>query len=287
MTRDADRPSLTVLPPTDTRLFFSPVAEELSALLRMLSDDAWTKPAVGTWQVRDVVAHLIDIGMRRLAFHRDGHTPPPPPFPIEGERDFVRFINQINADWVVAARRLSTRQLTDLYASCSAELAAFVESLPLEGPGLFGVSWAGEMASPCWFDIGREFTEQWHHQRQIREAVSAPPMPESLWLRATLLIALRGLPHAYRAHDAGDGATLALHLTGDGGVDVALQRANGAWQLLSGTPAAPSARVSAPADALCKLLFNGLDRAAAADAFTITGDAALAAPLFEARSIVV
>jgi hypothetical protein len=253
----------------------------------MLSSDAWMKPAVGTWQVRDVVAHLIDVGMRRLAFHRDGHTPPPPPFPIAGDRDFVRFINQINADWTGAARRLSTRQLTELYATSAAELATFVESLPLEGPGLFGVSWAGEMESACWFDIGREFTEQWHHQRQIREAVSAPPMSDPAWLRATLLIALRGLPHAYRAYEAADGTALAIHLTGEGGFDVTLERAANSWRLLSGAPPAPAARATAPAGTLCSLLFNGLDRAATAGAITVTGDAALTAPLFEARSIVV
>jgi len=277
---------LTPLSPTDTRPLFRPVANALVDLLRALPDEAWTRTAVGTWQVRDVVAHLTDISMRRLAFHRDRHTPPPPPFPIEGERDFVRFINQINADWVGASRRLSPRQLIDLYAAAGRELADFLESLPFDAPGLFGVSWAGEMESAGWFDIGREFTEQWHHQAQIREAVGAPPLGEPTWLRATLEILLRGLPHAYRTLEAPEGTSVAIDVTGPAGGRYALRRENG-WCLLAGKTPNPAARITLSDDAAWRLLTNGLSETAARAACTVTGDARLAEPLFRARSIVV
>ncbi|MEX2270134.1 MAG: maleylpyruvate isomerase family mycothiol-dependent enzyme [Vicinamibacterales bacterium] len=278
---------LTPLQPTDTRSFFRPVGDSLVTLLRGLSGEAWLNPAVGTWQVRDVVAHLIDVTMRRLAFHRDRHTPPPPPFPIQNDRDFARFINQINADWTGAARRFSTRQLTDLYASSSGELADFVESLPLDAPGLFGVSWAGEMESAGWFDIGREFTEQWHHQAQIRDAVGAPPMADPSWLRATLAIAIRALPHAYRDHVAPEGATIAIDIQGDAGGTWTLERAASAWRLREGRSSSPSAHATLTDDAAWRLLFNGLAPAAASAAVQVTGDAALAEPLLRARSIVI
>lgn len=278
---------LTPIPPTDTRAYFRPAGESLIALLRDLPAGAWTRTAVGSWQVRDVVAHLVDVGNRRVAFHRDRHVPPPPPFAIENDRDFARFINRINADWVDASRRLSTRQLTEHYEKSVRELADFVESLPEDAPGLFGVSWAGEMESAGWFDIGREFTEQWHHQAQIREAAGAPPMADPAWLHATLLIALRGLPHAFRAHDAPDGATLALDVSGPSGGAWTLERAGGAWRLMAGTPASPSARAAMTGDAAWRLLFNGLPADKARTEIHVTGDAALAAPLFEARSIVI
>jgi len=277
---------LTPLPPTDTRSLFRPVSTALVDLLRALPDEAWTRTAVGTWQVRDVVAHLTDIGMRRVAFHRDRHTPPPPPFPIESDRDFVRFINRINADWVDAARRLSPRQLTALYAAAARELADFLESVPFDAPGLFGVSWAGEMESAGWFDIGREFTEQWHHQAQIREAAGALPLADPAWLQATLEILLRGLPHAYRAQEAPDGAIVAVHITGPAGGRYALQRDNG-WRLLAGDASSPAVHVTVADDAAWRLLTNGLSESAARDACTVTGDATLAAPFFRARSIVV
>ena len=131
--------------------------------------------------------------MRRLSFDRDRLPPPAPRRPISGERDFVAFINELNREWVEAARRLSPRVLTDLHASVSLDLAAFFEQAPLDAPALFGVSWAGESESKAWFDIGREFTEQWHHQAQIRDAVGAPAASNPEWLRAVLAIAMRGL----------------------------------------------------------------------------------------------
>lgn len=277
---------LTPLPPTDTRSLFRPVALALIDLLRALPDEAWTRTAVGTWQVRDVVAHLTDISMRRVAFHRDRHTPPPPPFPIESDRDFVRFINRINADWVDASRRLSPRQLTELYAAAARELADFLESVPFDAPGLFGVSWAGEMESEGWFDIGREFTEQWHHQAQIREAAGAPPLADPAWLHATLEILLRGLPHAYRAQEAPDGTIVAFHITGPAGGRYALQRDH-VWRLLGGDAPSPAAHVTVADDAAWRLLTNGLSESAARAACSVTGDARRAAPLLRARSIVV
>ena len=237
--------------------------------------------------MRDVVAHLTDISMRRLSFHRDRHAPPPPPFPIQNDRDFARFINQINADWVGASRRVSARQLTAMYASAATQLCDFVETLPFDGPGLFGVSWAGEMESAAWFDIGREFTEQWHHQAQIREAVGAKPLGDAAALHATLAIALRGLPHAYRDIAASDGTMLALHVIGEAGGAWTLERASGAWRLMSGTPPSPSASAAMSDDAAWRLLFNGLAPEEARAAVAIGGDAALIAPLLRARSIVI
>lgn len=273
--------------PTDTRFFFRPLSDSLVTLLRGLPADAWERTAVGSWQVRDVVAHIADVSMRRLSFQRDRLPPPPPPFPIESERDFVRFINQINADWIGASRRISTRQLTDLFEKSARELSDFIESLTLDAPALFGVSWAGEMTSAGWFDIGREFTEYWHHQAQIRDAVGAAPLEEPAWIRATIEIALRGLPHAYRAHAAVDGAALALDISGAGGGSWTLERTGGEWRLMAGAVDRPTARAAMTDDAAWRLLFNGLTPERAAEAIQITGDRTLAAPLLKARSIVI
>ena len=201
---------LTPLPPTDTRPLFRPLTSALTDLLRELPADAWRMPAVGTWQVRDVVAHLVDVSLRRLALHRDGHTPDPPPFTIADAADLTRFINGLNAEWTRAARRLSTRQLTELYASAATQLSDWFEALPLEAPALFAVSWAGETESPGWFDVGRDFTEQWHHQAQIRTAVDAPALGDPAWLNAVLRIALRALPHAYGHQEAAEGTAVAM-----------------------------------------------------------------------------
>ena len=279
--------SLTPLPPTDTRALFRPVATELVALLRGLAPADFEKPTIaGTWLVRDVVAHVVDFSMRRLSFHRDALVPPPPKRPIRSDREFVEFINGINADWVDASRRLSPRLLTDLAEKATIELAAFFETHPMDAPALFGVSWAGEQTSEGWFDVGREFTELWHHQQQIRLAVGAASHPDPRFLHAVLEIAVRGLPHAYRNIDAAEGDTVTIDATGPSGGQWTLVRRAG-WQILAGAAVAPTARVRMTDDAAWRLLFNALKGNAAHGAVQVDGRADLTDPLLAARSVVV
>jgi len=279
---------LSPLQPTDTRLFFRPVAAELFALLRALPPDAWDAPTLaGTWRVRDVVAHLLDVGLRRLSFHRDGHTPPAPETPPRGDRDFVAFINGLNRQWVEAAARLSPRLLIELSAFVGISLADFVERFPDDGPALFSVSWAGEDESQGWFDLGREFTEQWHHQAQIREAVGAPPLSDPIWLHSVLLIALRGLPHAYRDTPADTGRMVTIEIAGASGGVWTLRRDPSRWTLWAGTEGQVSARVHLSDDTAWRLLFNALPPHRLPGRVSVTGDPALAEPLMRARSVVV
>ena len=50
----------------------------LMAVLRDLSADDWTRStACSPWTVKDVAAHMLDIQVRRLSFHRDGLPVPP------------------------------------------------------------------------------------------------------------------------------------------------------------------------------------------------------------------
>jgi uncharacterized protein (TIGR03083 family) len=279
---------LAPMPVVDTRAMFRPVSAGLVALLRELTPEAWQQPTIaGAWRVRDVVAHMLDTTLRRLSFQRDGLAPPPPTEPISSERDFVAFINGLNATWVAAAQRLSPRVLTDLYARASSEAADFFESLPLDGPALFPVSWAGEDASANWFDIGREFTELWHHQQQIRMAVGADGLADPTYLHAVLALAMRGLPHAYREVPAATGDTLAIEVSGSSGGAWTLAREGDRWMLLEGIPDAATTHVGLDQDEAWQLLFNALPEAAAAQAVRITGPRELARPLLRARSVIV
>jgi uncharacterized protein (TIGR03083 family) len=279
---------LAPLTPTDTRFLFRPVSSELVVLLRSLPPEAWQRPTLaGSWAVRDVVAHLVDLTLRRVSFHRDGHTPPPPPFAIQGEADFVRFINVINHEWVSAAGRLSPATLTELFELASGDLAEFFERLSLDAPALFGVSWAGEQSSEGWFDVGREFTELWHHQMQIRLAVGAAPLEDARYLRAVLDVAVRGLPHAYRDVRAAAGETVAVEVDGPSGGRWTLTRDPEQWVLSAGVPASATARVRVSDDAAWKLLFNALPAVQAASLVQREGREDLTAPLLRARSVVV
>jgi uncharacterized protein (TIGR03083 family) len=275
-------------PPVDTRALFRPVSSGLVALLRGLPMEQWHRPTVaGAWVVRDVVAHLVDSTLRRLSFHRDGMTPPPPSSPVASERDFVQFIDDLNAQWVAAARRLSPRVLTDLYERASGEAADWYESLALDAPALFPVSWAGEEASAGWFDTGREFTELWHHQQQIRMAVGADTVADPRYLGAVIAVALRGLPHAFRDVAADQGQTLAIDISGASGGQWTLLREAGRWTLWRGDTSPATARVRLSDETAWQILFNALPPGEAERALQFEGDAGLARAFVGARSVIV
>lgn len=271
---------------TDTRRLFRPLCADLVALLRSLSADDWARPTMaGSWRVREVAAHLLDTALRRLSLHRDGLAPVLPA--TERDRDFVAFINGLNATWIAAADRLSPRVLTDLYAVATHDLVEFVEALPDDAPALFGVSWAGERESAGWFDIGREFTEIWHHGAQIRDAVGAGPFPDPRWLRAVLEIAMHALPHAYREVQAPAGTTLLLEVTGAAGGSWTLERDTRRWTIDERAAPKPDAAAALDDEHAWRLLFNALTPPAAEAAVQIRGDRALVAPLLRTRAVIV
>jgi uncharacterized protein (TIGR03083 family) len=279
---------LEPLPVTDTRAYFRPLGREFVALLESLSRPAWDLPTVaGEWKVRDVVAHLTDTALRRLSHHRDAlmEDASSSAGPVD-EREIAALVNGLNASWVAAARRFSPRVLTRLYAAAIEDLAGFFEGLPLDAPALFGVSWAGEESSAGWFDVAREFTEQWHHQAQIRDAVGAPAPSDPAWLRAVLETAVRGLPHAYRGVAAERGTTVALEISGPSGGVWTLERDDRGWRIARGAGASPDAAASLTDDTAWRLLFNGLTPEDADGRVTRRGDARWSAPLLAARSVI-
>ena len=274
--------------PIDTRPLFRPVSTGLVSLLRGLSPEQWVRPTVaGHWVVRDVVAHLLDSTLRRLSFHRDAMAPPPPPNAIASEQDFVKFINDLNAQWVASSKRLSPRVLTDFYERASREAADWFESLSLDAPALFPVSWAGEQASAGWFDIGREFTELWHHQQQIRMAVGADDLADPRYLGAVIDVAMRGLPHAFRDVSAEPGDSVAIDITGASGGQWTLAREPKRWVLWRGNQSPATTRIQLDDLAAWKLLFNALSRNAAEQAVRIEGRAELGRAIMQARSVIV
>ena len=272
---------------TDTRLLFRPLCASVVSLLRALSRDQWERPTAGAWRVRDTAAHLLDTCLRRLSFHRDGLPPLAPPPSAGGEPDLLAFINGLNASWVNAAKRLSPRVLTDLYERASGDLCTFVEQLADDAPALFPVSWAGDVESPGWLDIGREFTEIWHHGAQIRHAVGAGPYEQPRWLRAVLEISLRALPHAYRDVRAPEGTSLAIRISGPSGGSWVLRRSAVRWDLDEGSASGPTSILSMTDEAAWRLLYNALSAGEPAELVSVEGVREFAVPLLQARSVIV
>jgi uncharacterized protein (TIGR03083 family) len=269
---------------------FPPLGRELVTLLRGLPPEAWSAPTVcRAWAVRDIAAHLLDTGLRRLSFGRDDHTRPPPERPITGYADLVAFLNAANAEWVAAARRLSPRLLVDLLEWLEPQLAEHLASIDPDGQALFSVAWAGEETSAAWFDVARELTERWLHQQQIRLAVGAPPLADPELSRAVFDTFLRALPHAYAAVEAPVGARLQISIRGGQTYDYTLERTGGGWRLLAGVAAsaapAPSSRVTLDEEPAWLLLTRGLRPEEGRSRATIDGDAALADAFFHAVAV--
>ena len=275
------------LPVVDTRPLFRPLIREIVAFLRALSPDDWLRPTVaGSWRVHDVAAHLLDTALRRLSFGRDAWRSPNGPRLTGAEPDFVAHINELNAVWIRATDRLSPRVLTDLYAMAGEQLADSFEEVSLDAQAAFGVSWAGESRSAAWLDVGREFTEVWHHGAQIRDAVGAGPFPDPAWLHAVLEIALHALPHAYGRLHGEPGLAGGVEMSGPAGGTWTL-RYDRRWDIDEGESRRAAARATIEDEAAWRLLFNALPPSVAERAVRIEGDRALIQPLIRARSVIV
>jgi len=278
---------MTPLAPCDTAPLFRPLSRQLVGMLQELSTDDWLRPTVaGAWRVRDVAAHVLDGQLRRLSAQRDAHLTPPDR-PIRSDQDLAQFINAFNAAGVAYGARLSTTVLTDLLHHSGEQLADLVASLDPHGPAIYPVSWAGEQQSENWMDTGREYTEHWHHQMQIRDAVGRPRLLEPRWLEPLLDLSVRALPYAYAEVRAAAGTTVTLAVTGETTGSWTLARGDGRWQIHRGRPSAPDATVTIAADDVWRMFYNALPEDVLRQRVTLEGKTDLAAPLLRARSVIV
>jgi uncharacterized protein (TIGR03083 family) len=288
----ADEP-LEPLTPIATARLFEPLHRLLVELLEGLAPADWQRPTVaGAWRVRDVAAHLLEVDLRRLSVGRDGHVLDPGR-PIRGYADLVGFLNDLNAEWIGAARRFSPGVLLDLIKASGPAMARMVADLPPHGKAPFAVDWAGESASENWFDIARDYTERWHHQMQIRAAVGAPGLLGAEWLVPVLDVSVRAFPRAFSGVDAPAGATVVFSVPvagagSDSAWSVRRERDPAAgWRVWRGAPSAPATLVRLPPDAAWRLLFNALPLDEARRTADIRGDRSLAEPILTARAVIV
>ena len=267
---------------------FRPLHSALIELLGGLPDDAWNRQVgAGEWTVRDVAAHLLDGDLRRISVDRDGHSPPPPDRPIARYDDLLEYLNVLNAQWTSAARRISPRLLVELLETTGVTLATLMESAPLDGDATFPVAWAGQQRSPMWLDIGREYTERWHHQDQIREATGAEPLTRPDLMRPVIEISLLALPHALASVERPDGTAVSIDASGSAGGSWNVERRNGAWLLAEGSTPDAVARLAASDLNVARLLLHRLSRDLIGELVEITGDRELTDALTHARAVMV
>ena len=273
------------LSPTFTAHLYNGLHEHLMTLLRGLAPADWNRPTVcRDWLVRDIAAHILDTQTRTLSFGRDEMQPPAGPAP-EDYRALVTMLNGLNAGWVRTMRRVSPAVLVEFLALTGPQQADYVMSRDPYALAPVPVAWAGETGSPNWFHIGRDYTEYWHHQQQIREAVGAPLLAGRDWLRPALEIFIRVLPETYRRTAAKPDRSVNVCIHGEAGGAWALSSQDGRWQLFEGEAPAPNASVSLSDDTAWRIFTKGLSREEAAQRVRIEGDQELGSVLLSALAI--
>jgi uncharacterized protein (TIGR03083 family) len=274
------------LKPTYVAGLIRPLFDELITLLRSIPPDGWDRPTVAKqWRVRDVAAHMLDTTLRKVAAYRDGQL-----LPLDGptatDADLARFVNGLNATGVAYSARLSPRLITDLLEIIGRWTADLLESLDPHAPALWAVSWAGETASENWMDIGRDYTEWWHHQAQIRDALGVPRLLEPRWFVPLMDISVRVLPRVYAAIEVPPDTTVTLTVEGETNAHWSIVKGETHWQVFTGAPRTPAATIRVDTDDAWRLFYNALPADEAKSRVKIEGDTSLALPLLRARSVI-
>ena len=275
---------MEALTPINTVELFPAIHAELIGLLRGLDEEDWARPTLArSWRVRDVVAHLLDGDLRKLAGGRDGHRVRT----ASSFTDIVDLINEQNASGVAYAMRLSPRVMTDLLEVTGRWVSEYVATLSPHATSGVAVAWAGEDRSENWMDTGREYTERWHHQMQIRDAVEADGLFHRRWFYPVLDLSVRAFRRSYENVPAAIGTAVVFEVDAEGDNVWSVIRAVPGWSVVRGRAPGAAAGLRADAATTWKLLYNALSVEAARARVTMTGDSTLTEPMLRTRSVMV
>lgn len=275
--------------PIPTIHLFAKLDHLLIDLLKSLSADDWDQHTISPqWTVKDIAAHLLDGNLRAISIARDGYQGDPP-HNISSHRELVNYLNDLNTIWVLAYRRISPKLLIEMLEISNKEYTAYLQKLDPFGPAIFSVAWAGENESQNWFHIAREYTEKWHHQQQIREAIGlqfALMTPELF--KPCIETFMRALPHTYKDMDADTGVLIKVEVAGDAGGTWFIEKTFAGWRFVKNlTNAEPAASITLPADIAWKVFTKAIqgELVIANNEVVITGNINLIKPVLSMLAV--
>jgi uncharacterized protein (TIGR03083 family) len=270
--------------PIQTIHLFPILDQKLIELLTSLKEDDWSKPTRARhWTVKDIATHLLDGNLRTLSISRDRFIGDPPK-DINSYQSLVDYLNRLNADWVSATRRLSPSVLINLLTVTGKEYHDHLSSLDPFADAIFSVGWAGEEKSLNWFHVAREYTEKWHHQQQIREAVGQEIICTKELYQPVLETFIRALPYHYRDVTAADGSIIKLVIEGEAGGVWSIRYNSNTWQFVNASTGS-STVVKLHQDDAWKLFTKGLSLEKAQEIIHIEGDQKLGRKIFTILSV--
>jgi uncharacterized protein (TIGR03083 family) len=270
--------------PIPTLHLLLPLDQKLIGLLKSLSPEDWKKPTLAKlWTVKDVAAHLLDGNLRVLALAQNyiGDSPSK----INSYNDLVDYLNRMNADWVRAMKRVSPNTIIELLETTQQSVIDYYQSLDLWATAPFAVSWAGEDESKNWFHIAREYTERWHHQKQIREAVGQDGIMEKEFFSPLIQTFMMALPHAYRHTMAPNGSVILVRLNNPSIEEWRITYQNLKWNFTNDSDQTPDAVIELSADIAWKLFTRALSGTEASEKIKISGNQELGKPILKMVSV--
>jgi uncharacterized protein (TIGR03083 family) len=256
----------------------------LNELLAGLNGADWERPSpCPGWTVLGLCCHLVGDDLGLLARHRDGYYGTPGPDGAT-EVELVAWLDELQAEWVRATRRLSPRIAAGLLRWAGPQIAAaFRREDPHARTAL--VSWAGPAPVPKWLDQARELSEYWIHRQQILQALSRPSD-----LRADLaepvLDGLRwAYPHRLAQARAQPGDTVAITVTGPVTLTWRLIATASGWEFGDQPGPRVVASLTMTTEQAWRLLTNNLPAAGKAP-LPASGDTPIISILLQTRAII-
>ena len=252
-------------------------------LLKGLDERDWERPTpCPGWTVLGLAGHLLGDDFGVLSWRRDNYMGTASPAGLS-EGEFIDWLDELQMEWVRAARRVSPRLVVELLEWAGPGLVAVLGDEELAERS-DRVSWAGPEPAPRWLGQFRELSEYWIHRQQLLEAVGRPADLDPTLLRPVLLGLRWALP--YRLSKAG--------VASDGAIQVTVgEPVNERWTLVGShgvwSSRRPPRSTSWPtllltADEAWRLLTNNLRPESSA--LDITGDERAAEVILSTRAII-
>jgi uncharacterized protein (TIGR03083 family) len=262
-------------PPEDVRPLLPEVRAALVSLLQDLSLADWARPTVCPgWTVHHLAGHIVHDFARKVSMSRDSFTGDGP----AGGEDVPAFLARANGAFADVAATLSPAVVIDLIEHFGPQFEALWDGADLAAAGAMDVGWlAPGVAAPVWADLAREYSEQWIHQQQLRDAVRRPGGRRHALLRAALGTLARSLPRTLAGVRAEPGAQVTVTVTGDLDASWRVVRDDDGWRLdppVADRPGSMLAQVTLPADALWRVASRGIEPEAAVALAELSGDQA-------------
>lgn len=277
------------LPAIQTNQLFRGLARRLITLLRGLSFDSWTRPTCyPNWTVHDIAVHLLQTSMSRLSSQRDGFAREGRAPNSDGFESLCESIDADNTLWTDTLSPVSPRIVVNLLEKYELQLARFLRHIPSKSLSSIGVAWAGEHRSPTWFDTAREFTERWHHQQQIRDAVGAPDITGPKYLRPVISTLVRAVPYWYADLAAPEGSSVDIHVEGESGGRWQLRRLSQRWRISQNSgETKPAASVTMSQDTAWRFLTRTIPARQAERLMTFWGDETLSRHFLQVIAVMI